>query len=67
MPSVKHAVIVIQLDDGNIVQRPMVAVETDIVTAMLAEHDTGILKTIPCKGVSFKKSGELIHEGIHQQ
>ncbi|AEJ81556.1 gp037 [Erwinia phage vB_EamP-S6] len=67
MPSVKHAVIVIQLDDGNIVQRPMVAVETEIVTAMLAEHDTGILKTIPLKGMSFKKSGELVHEGIHQQ
>ncbi len=67
MPSVKHAVLVIQLDDGSIVQRPMVAVETDIVTAMLADHDTGVLRTIPAKGMAFKKTGELVHEGIHQQ
>ena len=57
---VKHAAVLLQLDDGRIVQRPMNAVETDIVAAMLATHDTGTLKTMPAPGISFKPSGEVI-------
>lgn len=57
---VKHAAVLLQLDDGRIVQRPMNAVEIDIVVAMLATHDTGTLKTIPAPGIQFKSTGEVI-------
>ena len=57
---VKHATVVMQLDDGRIVQRPMNAVETDIVCAMLAEHDSRTLKTLPATGIVFKSSGEIL-------
>lgn len=61
MPSsVKHATVVILMDDGKTVQRPMNAVETDIVCAMLATHDNGVLKVIPAKGIEFKSSGEIL-------
>lgn len=57
---VKHAAVVMLMDDGRYVQRPMNAVETDIVCAMLAAHDTGTLRVIPCEGVTFKSTGEIL-------
>lgn len=59
---VKRAVVLLQLEDGRIVQRPMTAVETDIVAAMLAEHGTGILKTVPAHGIKFAQAGNITVE-----
>lgn len=57
---VKHAAVVMLLDDGRYVQRPMNPIETDIVCAMLAAHDTNHLKVIPCEGIAFKSTGEIL-------
>lgn len=57
---IKHATVVMLLDDGRHVQRPMNAVETDIVCAMLAEHDSKVMKVIPCNGIEFKSTGEIL-------
>lgn len=57
---VSRAALLLQMDDGRVVQRPMNTIETDIVCAMLAEHDTKTLRTIPAQGIVFKPSGEIL-------
>lgn len=59
---VQHAAVVMLLDDGRYVQRPMGKIETDIVCAMLAEHDSKVMKVIPCEGIRFKATGEILKE-----
>lgn len=51
MSTVKHASVVMQLDDGRILQRPLTIEERMFIMPLL-QYD-GSLKVIPCEGVVF--------------
>jgi len=55
--SIKHATVVMQLDDGRIVQRPLKIEERRFFLSILEED--GKLKVLPCEGVAFAKGGKL--------
>ncbi len=52
MSTVKHASVVMQLDDGRILQRPLTIEERMFIMPLL-QYD-GSLKVIPCEGVVFR-------------
>ncbi|HEJ7098623.1 TPA: hypothetical protein SMF63_001592 [Serratia marcescens] len=51
MSTVKHASVVMQLDDGRILQRPLTIEERMFIMPLLQYE--GVLKAIPCEGVAF--------------
>lgn len=57
---VTQAAMLLKMDDGRVVQRPLNTVETDIICAMLCEHDTKILRTFPAEGIVFKSNGGIL-------
>ncbi|HEJ7039345.1 TPA: hypothetical protein SMF55_001056 [Serratia liquefaciens] len=51
MSKVKHASVVMQLDDGTIVQRPL-TIEERVFILPLLQYEGG-LKVLPCEGIAF--------------
>lgn len=52
----KHAILLIQLDDGSMVQRPLKREEINFVLPILQEFDGGKLKVIPApEGIVLEK------------
>ncbi|CAI1704957.1 Uncharacterised protein [Serratia proteamaculans] len=51
MSNVQHASVVMQLDDGRIVQRPL-TIEERVFILPLLQYE-GSLKVLPCEGVAF--------------
>lgn len=43
----KHVVVLIQMEDGKMVQRPLTREEINFVLPILQEFDGGTLKVIP--------------------
>lgn len=52
MSKVQHASVVMQLDDGSVVQRPLNIEERMFILPIL-QYEGG-LKVIPCEGAAFK-------------
>ncbi|WP_333497529.1 hypothetical protein [Kluyvera sp. CHPC 1.2972] len=50
--SIKNATIVMELEDGRIVQRPLKIEERRFIIAIL--EDNGKLNVAPCDGVEFQ-------------
>lgn len=51
MSKVQHASVVMQLDDGSIVQRPL-TIEERVFILPLLQYE-GSLKVLPCEGIAF--------------
>lgn len=51
MSKVQHASVVMQLDDGSIVQRPL-NIEERVFILPLLQYE-GSLKVLPCEGIAF--------------
>lgn len=51
MSKVQHASVVMQLDDGSIVQRPLTIEERVFILPILQYE--GSLKVLPCEGIAF--------------
>lgn len=51
MSKVQHASVVMQLDDGTIVQRPL-TIEERVFILPLLQYESG-LKVLPCEGIAF--------------
>lgn len=52
----KHAILLIQLEDGEMVQRPMTREEMNFVLPLLQEFDGGVLKVMPApEGIVLEK------------
>lgn len=51
MSNVQHASVVMQLDDGRIVQRPLTIEERVFILPLLKYE--GSLKVLPCEGIKF--------------
>lgn len=52
----KHAILLIQLEDGEMVQRPLSRQEINFILPILQEFDGGKLKVIPApEGIVLEK------------
>lgn len=51
--SIKYASVVIELEDGRVVQRPLTIEERRFILAILADEE--ILKVTTCEGIEFSK------------
>lgn len=52
---IKSAILLMKLEDGSVVQRPMKTVEINFVMPMLQEFDGGTLKVFPAEGITLEK------------
>ncbi|HIC6097665.1 TPA: hypothetical protein ACW47E_002111 [Salmonella enterica subsp. enterica serovar Nagoya] len=51
--NIKNASVIIETEDGRVVQRPLTIEESAFVLFTL--HEQGKLKVFPCEGVEFRK------------
>lgn len=51
--NIKNAAVIIETEDGRVVQRPLTIEETTFTIFTL--HEDGKLKVFPCEGVEFRK------------
>lgn len=59
--NIKHAAVIIELEDGKIVQRPLTIEESTFVLFTLKDGEK--VKVFPCEGVAFCK-GAISKSGV---
>lgn len=52
---IKNVVMVIEMDNGEHLQRPIRQHEQHLIMPILAEFDGGTLKVVPVEGIAFTK------------
>lgn len=63
--SIKFAAVIIETDDGKLVQRPLTPEESTFILYMLKEDEK--LKVFPCEGVEFRKGAISKSKGSSQE